>query len=66
MHNYYMFHGGNHLLNWSQGAPTTLGSLGAGPGLGAPPLGGPLSSTNTVRYANAAPMHSDGTRNLKT
>ena len=51
MHNYYMWHGGNHYGNWSQAAPSAAGA------------NGPLSSTNTVRYANAAPLHSDGTRN---
>lgn len=35
MHNYYMWHGGNHYYNWSQAAPSSID--------------GPVSSTNTVR-----------------
>jgi len=48
MHNYYMWHGGNHYGNWS---------LDASDG-----LEGPSSSENTVRYANAAVLRSDGSR----
>jgi hypothetical protein len=54
MHNFYMWHGGTHYGNWSQSAP---------PWDASPSSNGPVSSTNTVRYANAAPLHSDGTRN---
>lgn len=52
MHNYYMFHGGNHYGNWSTEDPTAL------------PIrsGGPSSAENTVRYANGALLRSDGAR----
>eukprot|EP01048_Picozoa_sp_COSAG05_P002595 COSAG05_NODE_108_length_18693_cov_7.956709_5_plen_209_part_00 len=84
MHNYYMWHGGNHYGNWSlngEGDDAHDGPHGDMPPLSAsqqpfdfgidswnpghPALGstGPVASTNTLRYANAAPMHSDGTRN---
>ena len=49
MHNYYMFHGGNHYGNWSTARPDGG-------------LGGPSSSENTVRYANGALLRSDGSR----
>eukprot|EP01052_Picozoa_sp_SAG31_P034066 SAG31_NODE_3926_length_3746_cov_1.757609_3_plen_741_part_00 len=80
MHNYYMWHGGNHYGNWSldgEGDDARDGPRGNLPpappfnfgveswNRGHPALGttGPVASTNTQRYANAAPMHSDGTRN---
>ena len=82
MHNYYMWHGGNHYGNWSLAAEDDAAhddpaagdaaaarpySLGVAPSAWSPghpaSLGGPVASTNTQRYANAAPMHSDGTRN---
>ena len=81
MHNYYMWHGGNHYGNWSLAAeddaahdgPTAAGaaarpfSFGVAASAWVPghpaSLGGAVASTNTQRYANAAPMHSDGTRN---
>lgn len=77
MHNYYMWHGGNDYGNWSLAgesdtaagagtvAPFTFGVAADAwnPGHPASSLGGPVASTNTMRYANAAPMHSDGTRN---
>jgi hypothetical protein len=93
MHNYYMWHGGNHYGNWSTAAqhgrsaadvdtaPAAAGpslavhasgaAAGTGTGTGTgtfgpstiPPLGGGSAFTNTVRYANSAPLHSDGSRN---
>jgi hypothetical protein len=51
--------------NSSNGLPPSF-SFGVGADgwtQGHPALGGPIASTNTQRYANAAPMHSDGTRN---
>lgn len=54
MHNFYMWHGGNQFGNWSQSAP---------PWEEPAPANGPVSNTNTVRYANSAVLHSDGTRN---
>jgi hypothetical protein len=75
MHNYYMWHGGNHYGNWSLFAegddahdrsanqPFDFGINSWIPGHPALGTTGPVASTNTQRYANAAPMHSDGTRN---
>ena len=75
MHNYYMFHGGNHYGNWSTAAQHGRSSAdvdssdppevaATSPATTAPPsLGGPTSNTNTVRYANSAPLHADGSRN---
>lgn len=68
MHNYYMFHGGNHYGNWSLYAETDnntdMGGRLTGETLNNEArYTGPESFSNTVRYANAAPLHSDGTRN---
>ena len=80
MHNYYMWHGGNHYGNWSLNGESDQAHDGPHGNLpqervpfdfdiewneGHPALGstGPVASTNTQRYANAAPVHSDGTRN---
>ena len=76
MHNYYMWHGGNHYANWSTAdpgdAPLSAGAAAAPPprfaaeadvaGPAPAPVRGPSSSDNTVRYANAAPLRSDGSR----
>ena len=66
MHNFYMWHGGNHYANWSTSDPLpplarAPGAGGAGGALGGA-LGAASSAENTVRYANAAPLRSDGTR----
>lgn len=77
MHNFYMWHGGNHYGNWSLAGESDGahdGPRGNVPpfdfgvdswNIGHPALAttGPVAATNTQRYANAAPMHSDGTRN---
>ena len=66
MHNLYMWHGGNHYANWSTSDP--LPPLARAPGAGGAggaldgALGAASSAENTVRYANAAPLRSDGTR----
>ena len=63
----HRFHGGNHYGNWSLFAETDNNTDSPAAftaySTSVRGVGGPESESNTVRYANAAPLHSDGTRN---
>ena len=68
-----MFHGGNQYGNWSTAAeqqrssadvdssPSSMSVADSKRSAGAVGTTGGESATNTVRYANSAPLHSDGT-----